>query len=220
MPIFRNDPNLLERFRAGDRSALEQVYWAFQAKIQRILSRGFMVGSARVGGLSARAGDLADLVQEVFVKAFAPHARASFDHTRDYAPYIYAIARNVLSDWQRRSGREILLEDRELMVAAEGIEGEADDAPWSDPSTVALVERYLAGLSPLLRAVHEQRYLLGVSQSTAAERLKMSRQQIRTHEIRLKQGLAEALASSELSPCPSPALMTPTHEVGSRGLKT
>src|SRR5215471_13429992 len=98
MPVFRGRPDLLARFRAGDRDALEVVYRAYVAKISEIAAQGFR--SAGKGGavpaLGRRPADLADAVQEIFIKAFSRTARMSFDGARDFGPYLGRIARNVM----------------------------------------------------------------------------------------------------------------------------
>ena len=71
-------------------------------------------------------------------------------------------------------------------------------APWADPAVMAVVEVYLAGLEGDLRDVHEVRYVRGLPQREAAAQLGISRQQLRTREARLRDGLREALAKASL----------------------
>src|SRR5262252_5101847 len=108
MTVFRGRADLLARFRAGDREALETVYRAYVDKVSEIVANGFRIaatGSA-VPGLGRRPADLADAVQEIFLKAFSRNARTAFDGSREFGPYLATIARNVLTDRARRSGRE------------------------------------------------------------------------------------------------------------------
>src|SRR4051812_6144779 len=104
MPIFRGKPDLLRGFRAGERPALETVYRAYVDKVTSIIRFGFKLrdGETLVAGLRVDAAETADLVQEIFMKAFGIPARQSFDGLREYGPYLYTIARNVLADWSRR----------------------------------------------------------------------------------------------------------------------
>jgi RNA polymerase sigma-70 factor (ECF subfamily) len=188
MEIFGNDQGLLRRFREGDRDALGQVYWAYVERVEALLYRRLSLA----GGTSA--SDLEDLVQEVFVRAFASDTRLGYDGLRPFAPYLLSIARNTLVDWWRRRGRQVptalsLDEVPEAVVAAEESPGS-----YADARTVAVVERFVRALPPELRAVHEARFDRGLSQRDAALALGIGRQVLRTLERRLTDQLREALA--------------------------
>src|SRR5262245_53705930 len=116
MPIFRGQPELLRRFREGEREALERVYRTYVDKITNIVRFGFRLadGSGVVSGLGEQGADVADAVQEIFAKSFTEPARRSYDGLREYGPYLYAIARNVIVDRARRVGRELPTPWREL----------------------------------------------------------------------------------------------------------
>ena len=199
MPVFRDRAELLRRFRAGDPPALEEVYWAYVGKIEGIVRHGVAVPGTggRVGGSGRHRADLADLVQEIFIRAFAPPARQAYDGLRDYGPYLFTVARHVVIDWGRRQGREIPTLDVDL----EGLV-EAPGPPLPEEAAAGdldIVRRYLDQLSAELRAVHQVRYEQGLSQREAADRLGVSRQQLRTLEDHLRTGLRRALKRSELA---------------------
>jgi RNA polymerase sigma-70 factor (ECF subfamily) len=193
MTLFRGRPRLLLDFRGGQRRALEEVYWAYVGKVAQVVRYGFFRGGARVSG--ARPHEVSDLVQEIFARAFAERARLAYDGVRDYGPYLLTIARNLLADRLRQSGRELPLE-----ALPESLEGVAADGPieWADPATVSLVEEYLASLAPELRQVHEARYVRGLTQTEAASELGLSRQQLRTREAHLRDGLERVLKAKGL----------------------
>src|SRR5262245_9496089 len=108
MPIFREDRDLLRRFREGDRAALEKVYWAYVGTVVKILRFGFSVPTRGVHVPGAAHGEeLGDLVQEVFTRAFSKSAREAFDGLRDYGPYLSQLTRNLRVDRLRAQGREI-----------------------------------------------------------------------------------------------------------------
>ena len=196
MPIFRGKPDLLRGFRAGDRPALETVYRAYVDRVTGIVRFGFRLPAGTMApGLRVNAGEVADVVQEIFLKAFAARARESFDGIRDYGPYLYTIARNVLADWARRSGRELPTANLELRAdQGEGwVPGDEELGPWADDETVALVRRYVEGLEPELKRVHQARFGEGLSQRDAADRLGVGRQTLRTLEGRLREGLKREL---------------------------
>jgi RNA polymerase sigma-70 factor (ECF subfamily) len=203
MPIFRGRHDLLVGFRAGARPALEEVYWACVDRVERIARTGFLVAGAgvRVAGLGHNPGEVADLVQEVFARAFAPAARDAYDGLRDYTPYLDRIARNLLADRARKKGREVPSDVALLEVAADD-EPEEDEGPWTDPDTVGLVSQYLAALSPELKRVHEARHVRSLSQRDAAAALGLSRQALRTLEERLRKGLRKEIARRKLAMAP------------------
>jgi RNA polymerase sigma-70 factor (ECF subfamily) len=200
MPFLRARPELLAAFRRGDRGALEEVYWAYVERVERVVRRGYAVVHKGVRVEGAHVDQVGDLVQEVFVRAFAERARQSYDGLRDYGPFLSTIARNRLTDWARGRGRELRqlpLDDVDELADADG--GSAAPEPWADPDTLRVVEAYLASLDDELRAVHRERYENGRSQEQAAQVLGCSRQQLRTKENRLRDGLRKALRMANLS---------------------
>jgi len=214
MTIFLTDRELLRDFREGRRSALERVYWAYVEKVERIIRFGFVRGdSVMLSGVGNSQAELRDLVHEVFTKTFAPEARRVYDGVRPYGPYLYAITRNVLADWGRRSGREVPTEGTSIEAAIEAVEPEPPPA-YADDATVAIVERFIRELPSDLRALHEKRSIAGLSQREAAEALGITRQALRTLEGRLREMLRERLARAEGPGQDSMALRTPPRSVG------
>jgi RNA polymerase sigma factor (sigma-70 family) len=198
MSLLRTNRALLDRFRAGDPDALSAVYWGYVRKVERLLSAGFEIPSrgARVAGVCQHPDALADLVQDVFLRAFSEKGRRSYDGLRDYGPFLYAIARNALVDWARLRGREIPAPWNEIEAALDVAPILEETAPWATPTVMRLVEDYLAGLPNELREVHRLRHQECLSQDQAAERLGVGRQTLRTLERRLRDGL-EALLHAE-----------------------
>jgi RNA polymerase sigma-70 factor (ECF subfamily) len=184
MPHLRSRPALLEAFRRGDRDALETVYWAYVDRVASVARRFVAPNEA------------ADLVQDVFLRAFEEKNRRAYDGLRDYGPYLGTIARNLLVDRARRMGRELLAEDGTFEELADLPANENDAPPWADTETMNVVERYIAALSPELRDLHEARYVKGLPQRAAAVSLGISRQQLRTREAQLRDGLRDALEKS------------------------
>jgi RNA polymerase sigma-70 factor (ECF subfamily) len=201
MTVFRAEPGLLARFREGDPAALERVYRAYVDRIGAIVRFGFRLPSQGVAvrGVAETAHDVADLVQEVFVKAFSPSARRAFDGLRDYAPFLFQIARNVVVDWARRRGREIPTAWTELERADE-LEEAGGEPAWADEATMAIVQGYIARLDGDLLRVHQVRYCDGLSQRDAADRLGIGRQRLRTLEERLREGLRRELEARRAEP--------------------
>lgn len=185
MPLFLQRPELLAGFHRGDERVLEEVYWAYYERVAGVAL--LMRSGSRVRG----AGDteVEDLVHETFKRAFTDKSRRNYDGKRPYGPYLATIARNLLVDEARRRGRE--LPTAEL---PEDLPEEVTEVlEWAEPDTVRAVETYLSQLPKELQAIHEQRYVKGSSQEAAATALGLSREQIRTLEQRLRDGLREHL---------------------------
>jgi RNA polymerase sigma-70 factor (ECF subfamily) len=178
MAYLRSRPDLLDSFRKGDRAALEEVYWAYVDRVVWFLRR------------SVRPGEVRDLLQEVFIRAFSESSRAAYDGVRDYGPYLLTVARNLVVDAARKSGRELSLED---LPFEEPAATEERAVEWADSDTMRIVESYLQSLSDEVRGVHDARYVRGLSQRDAADHLGITRQQLRTLEAKLRTGLARAL---------------------------
>jgi RNA polymerase sigma-70 factor, ECF subfamily len=183
MPFLRSRPELLRAFRDGDRDALSQVYWAYIERVESFVRHGMPWGRSEV----------VDVVQDAFIRAFETRARLSYDGLRDYGPYLSTICRNLIIDRARRRGREVSTEEFPIAETADQGPPSEEGAPWSDPKTMAVVEAFLSTLAPPLRDVHEHRYVRGMPQREAAEALGISRQQLRTREAKLRDGLAAAL---------------------------
>jgi RNA polymerase sigma-70 factor, ECF subfamily len=194
MPIFRENPELLPRFRAGDRQALAQVYDAYVERVGRFLRNGFQLRreDGKPGGhVRVDPQDLLDLAHEVFVKAFSPSGLVGYDGVRAYEPYLLMIARNTMIDWVRRRGRGGSPANHDLESLPDAITEEV--VPWEDPEVVRRVDKYLAGISGDLAVVHRYRYVQGLSQEAAAHAIGTTRHHVRTIEEQLRRGLAKAL---------------------------
>jgi RNA polymerase sigma factor (sigma-70 family) len=187
VPIFEGEPGLLEAFRQGERWALERVYRAHVRMIDRYLRA--LARAAHAPEL-IQPGVIADLLQEIFVRALSPAARSAYDSTRLYGPYLRRIARNLLIDQLRARGR-VVEESLDVLPGAESIPCEYGEL--ADPRVNAVLASYLTGLAPPLRGVYEQRFVLGNSQETSCVALGITRRRLRTDEARLMSGLRRAL---------------------------
>ena len=196
MSLLRSDPRLLAAFRAGERAALERVYWHYVDVVTEIARRGALFANGgQVGG--AVAHDLPDLVQETFVRAFTERARLAYDGLREYRPYLATICRNLMADWARKRGREIPSEldpqTHEGESSGSAPSSPAEPEPWADEATIKLVESYVQSLEPPLLQVYDLRFARGASQAEAAAALDLGRQRIRTMEKQIRAGLAALL---------------------------
>ncbi len=204
LPNAPNAPNgwpraTLTAFRAGRAEALTWVYREHAPELARRLRTGFTFESGghahRFGGY-AGAFELQDTLQETFRLAFEAGARARYDGLRPYAPYLFAIARNVVLRGFR--AREVLFPTTgELALAAEASQASSPSAtPELDlqrAQTRRLVEMFLATLSAEDRRLLTLRFAEGVPQREAADALGIGRQRLRGREDALRARLVEHL---------------------------
>ena len=194
MAIFRDQPELLEAFRRGERWALERIY---RAHVRGLDSYLRTLARAASSPELAQPSAIADALQEVFVRAFSPTARQSFESDRPFGPYLRAIARNLFVDLLRARGREAH-ELEELLPESATAEPDGDGV--ADPRVSAVLFAYIGALPDPLRGVYEQRFVLGHSQEDARTALGVTRRQLRTAEERLKRGLRRALVRAGIPP--------------------
>jgi len=193
--FLRGGAGLLERFRDGDRTALEAVYRAYVGSVTNAVSNALRrYDNGGASGRRTGATELLDLVQDVFARAFEPRTRRRFDGVREYGPYLTQIARNVVVDHLRRKQRQISV-DIAPITSDLGSRPAPNEPPndFADFQTLAIVDRYVRALPENLRRVHDALYVQCLSQREAADALGLGRQTIRTLDARLKDGLRAAL---------------------------
>jgi RNA polymerase sigma factor (sigma-70 family) len=193
--LFHQYPELLQPFRQGITEALERVYRAYARPVERFV-RALTAAAAGAGVEAAQPSAVADLVQEVFIRAFSAQARHAYDGVRDYAPYLTTIARRCVVDAMRATRRETPVDPHLITI-------EIDDAPepgvGPDPRVLAVLDEYVRGLPAELRDLYEQRFAHDRSQEEISAALGISRKRVRTGEQRLRKGLRTALRRAGVS---------------------
>jgi RNA polymerase sigma-70 factor (ECF subfamily) len=191
------DQERLRRFREGAPEVLGEVYRAHAEPLARALravafrGRGF----AHLQG----ALEVENTVLETFARAFEPRTRLAYDGVRPYAQFLMGIARNVVLEESR--SREV--------VAGLGPQDESSSVNWElgaaageaggleqqleDQEVETLLRSFKEGLSSQERELFELRFTEGLAQETAAERVGLTRIQVRRREKGLKQRLLEFL---------------------------
>jgi RNA polymerase sigma-70 factor (ECF subfamily) len=190
---LESDRDLLDAFRRGETDALARVYRLYVQDVARTLRAGV---SVRVEGRPTRiredldALDIESLLQDVFVRAFAPAARASYDGVRPFGAYLAAIARNLLVDRARSRRREVSLGDAE-----DSLEGEAVDPVESIEARALaeVVERFRTSLAARERAIFDARYKEGLALRPTAERLGLSLITVRRVDAQVRHALLAAV---------------------------
>jgi len=191
------DQERLRRFREGAPEVLGEVYRAHAEPLARALrsvafrGRGF----AHLQG----ALEVENTVLETFARAFEPRTRLAYDGVRPYAQFLMGIARNVVLEQSR--SREVVAGlgpqdegstvDWELGAAAG--RGESLEQQLEDQEVEALLVNFKQGLSPEERELFELRFTEGLAQESAAERVGLTRIQVRRREKGLKQRLLDFL---------------------------
>jgi RNA polymerase sigma-70 factor, ECF subfamily len=101
MSLLIERRELLDRFKRGERRALEEVYRHYAPEVAAFLQRGFTFSSAgrplHFRGY-AQPFDLDNALQETFVRAFKESARLAYDGLHPYKSYLLAVARNLVLD--------------------------------------------------------------------------------------------------------------------------
>jgi RNA polymerase sigma factor (sigma-70 family) len=194
MSLFEGRPELLRAFRDAQRDALEVVYRGYVRAVDRYLRTQIRASGYRD---LAQAGTVADLIQDVFVRAFSRSGRLGYDGVRPYAPYLTTIARNCFIDALRARGREVSMSPDDLTLILDDTNPLPDE--WCEPRTQAVVVEYVGALSPPLAGIYQQRFVLGRSQEQASAALGLSRRSVRTAENHLRRGLRQALARAGIS---------------------
>jgi RNA polymerase sigma-70 factor (ECF subfamily) len=160
----------LERFHAGDRAVLDEVYRAHVDAVHR--SAGGVLGGA----------DLETVVHEVFFRVMTrPDLRHAF-RGGDLAAWLVVIARHHAIDYVRRRSRE---QPAGLEVA--GAPEALHTAGASRAEAALLIQKFCAEvLPPKLRAVFESRFVQHLTQTEAAAALRMRRTTLVYQELRIR----------------------------------
>ncbi len=179
---LESDRPWLDGFRRGDRDALARVFRAYVADVTRT------VRAAR-GRLPEH--EVEALVQEVFVKALQPKARAAYDGVRPFGAWLATVARNLVMDQLRRGGRTVPLEGDVLDSA--GAESQDPVERLQDEQLQRVVAAFRAALDTEDQAIYRVRFEETRSIVDAARTLGWSEIKLRRRDTRLRVRLLEAL---------------------------
>jgi RNA polymerase sigma-70 factor (ECF subfamily) len=135
-----SDEQLMVAYAAGSTLALERIFDRYAPLLLNVLQRRM-----------ADRDEARDLIQQTFLQLH--RARADFDPSRRFRPWLFSIALNVQREHFRSRGRqaETALVDAALAEAVDGDVGRAEAA--------CDIERALPRLSPEQREVVELHWL-------------------------------------------------------------
>jgi len=191
LPLLTEDRALLEAFRAGERGALERVYYHYVGGVARRLRMGFSVPGDRgavVFGFK-QSFELESAVQEVFLRAFKESARLSYDGIRPYKDFLAGITKHVVLDELRRRSRRRTepMSDLEIERIAQVDEELSPDATLESKQAIETVESFLKKeCDDRDRKLYELRYRDERSQEEAAKAAGLTRIQVRRWETKFR----------------------------------
>lgn len=171
MSLFRNRPELLSRFRAGDKEVFELVFSTYRDDLVRFLGARYRLSRF----------DLMDVLSETFCVAFSPRQREAFNPSVRYFTYLAAIARNVTRTTLRQA--EWFHDGEVPEVAAQGPERRQEAAE--------LVERVLEPFSERERSAVLMNLLEQRSQESTARHLGVDRSWVKRAVLRARRRLVE-----------------------------
>lgn len=182
------DRALLEAFRRGERSALEEVYREYLRPLYSLFSAGFSFDSGGRRHLFkplTHPAEREDAIQEVFLRAFSPGARLAYDGINPYRNYLFTIARNLVIDRLRARERDEASPPEPAEPS--GDEGPArPDAGLDREELAAQCSMFLASLEPVERKLFEARFREGLSIEVTARELKLTEYEVKRSEKTLK----------------------------------
>lgn len=184
---------LLQRFRDGETDALAEVYRQHAGVLTRMLRAAAFRGQSFASLRSAM--ELENAIVEVFTRAFEPRARQVYDGQRPYEHFLMGIARNYLLELMRNREHPAGLEISEELDAALSFDRPDVHEELEDREVTELLRRFRAELGQEEGQLYDLRYVEGLTQMVAAERLGQTRIQLRRREHKLRMRVLEYLKS-------------------------
>ena len=172
------DAEVLGRFRDGDEEAVKAVYNRFSGAVYAI-----SVSILRDPGRAA------DATQQTFVKAW--RSASSFDPDREFAPWVYSIARRTAIDIYRKEKRRIP-SDKVDVVA----EGTSMERVWEMFQVRLAVDQ----LTDEERQVVALSHFEGLTHAEIAERLDIPLGTVKSRSHRAHRHLVELLGHLDGEP--------------------
>ncbi|HEY0598079.1 RNA polymerase sigma factor [Sphingopyxis sp.] len=181
-----SDGELAALAKTGRQDAYREFLARYKAPVFRLIRNNV-----------ADADEAMDLTQETFVAAFAALAR--YDGERPFRIWISRIALNKCRDWaRRRAVRSFFARALPLESAHDvAIDGPAPDVEAENRAELARVRVAMAALPHNLREVLVLRGVEDLTQSEAAELLKVSEKTVETRLYRARTKLRALLGGAE-----------------------
>ncbi|MDE0206912.1 MAG: sigma-70 family RNA polymerase sigma factor [Candidatus Tectomicrobia bacterium] len=188
MGVADEERDWIQRSREGDAQAYRHLVERYQTRIYRLVS----------GLLGYEHGNIDDVVQEVFVKAYFSLKR--FREKATFATWIYRIAVNRARDEAKRASRHVSLDTSlagETVHALQGLWNQAgneeDDDPVASESLQRFVSQAVTALPDKLRTVVTLKDLEGLSYQEVGQILKCSVGTVKSRHSRAREKLRTLL---------------------------
>lgn len=137
--------------------------------------------------------ELENAIVEVFTRAFEPRARQVYDGQRPYEHFLMGIARNYLLELARNREHPAGLEVSDELDAALSLAQADVHEALEDREVNELMRRFRAELGGEEGQLFDLRYVEGLTQNAAADRLGQTRIQLRRREHKLRLRVLEYL---------------------------
>jgi RNA polymerase sigma-70 factor (ECF subfamily) len=170
----KTDQEIVKDVQNGNIKAFSAIVERYEPKLQRY-ARKFLFGYE----------DSADLVQEVFIKAFVNIQ--SFDSGRSFSPWIYRIAHNEFINEIKKRGREPMSIFDSDTILPHIIGKQTADEDLQKSETREIVEKCLEKIGPKYREPLVLYYFEELGYKEIAEIMRIP---VSTIGIRIKRGKA------------------------------
>jgi RNA polymerase sigma-70 factor, ECF subfamily len=178
-----DDLSLINRFKAGDISAFEEILLRHQDKIYNLCRR--MLGNSR---------DAEDATQDVFLKAYQNLNK--FKPDSSLHTWLFRIAVNTCIDYKRKPFFESLFKtskEGEVFVADRPADSPSPDRLYESKEINDAIQLALSRLSAKLKVVIVLREIEGLSYDEIADVLDVSTGTVKSRISRAREELKELL---------------------------
>lgn len=172
--------DLVARFRAGEEAAVREVHQRYAGAV-RTVARSQLSDPELIS----------EVVQQTFIKAW--RASSSFEPGREFAPWLYAIARRTTIDVIRREGRQAHTTVDEEQEAEPGT-SESFEHVWERWEVRRAVDELPAGEREVVRMSN----LEGFTHEEVAMRLGVPIGTVKSRSARAYRRLASSLRHLDL----------------------
>ncbi len=175
----------MDRYACGDDAAFSELYDLLAPRLQSFLLKR-MRDTARAE----------DLLQQTFLQMHC--ARQHFAPGSDVVPWAFAIARRLLIDVYRKSGREVLEDDDGESTRESVAPGASPDRLAGQRRLAARIEQELSRVPEGHRAAFDLVQREGFSMAEAAEALGTTVTAVKLRAFRTREALRAALGDQVL----------------------
>jgi RNA polymerase sigma factor (sigma-70 family) len=199
-----NDPQLLESYRKGDKSAFLVIYKKHSSPLRKFLQGGFSFSSqgriCRFRGMDASM-DVEAIVQETFTRAFVSTTRTNYDGARPFQTYLFSIAKNLVLRECHHRDRLVNVEhvdDATEPVAnypffSRGSFNQSPETHVQNMQLKTLTDNFIDALNEEERQFFSLRFANGLTQEGTAGRMKTTRARIKLLEKNMRKRFLEML---------------------------